>query len=1393
MRKLFVVAVVVACCLSSRALAINLIYEPFDYTPTGFDLLGKTNTSAGTAASGNSWLRASPVATPPTSIDIASGSLLGPSELKGSIGNGVTINGLDGYTTQRPADRLSFVTASGPQTTAITSGTIYYSFLLRVDALTGANNTDGDNFISLNNTLNAATTNDPTVRPGQFRARIDPTDGTKFNLGMFTNRLPTASDAGWASTQLDVGQTHFIVGRYNVGTTNSTKMWINPDPLTFGLGTEPVLFSAQDTTSAGTGNSIGSLLLHQKTAPFLTLDEIRMATTWGEVTPLGAATLYWDIDGATAGAGGVTPSGTWDASTTNWNNPNGDGTAQSWNSGAAAVFSAGNDATGTYTVTVSGTQSANQVTFEDGNVTLTGGTLNLTGSLHTITTGASNTAAIESVLGGSVGFVKDGAGTLVLTNTATYSGTTSINVGTVQLGNGGTTGSLPTGSAITVSGRLTSNRSNAVTQGTDFSGAPITGTGGLTQAGGGTLTLTAANTFSGTTRPTIGTIHLSNSLALQNSALDMVSSDTGAVVFDSSLSAVSLGGVTGSRDLSLLNASSGALAATVGGGNAAVGPYSGALSGTGSSLIKVGTGTQTLSGVNTYSGGTTINGGTLQLAKTNSMPASGAVTVNNGGTLGVNAGGSGEWTDSAVVTDPASIAGLIAGTGGQGAANQVTWNSGSTLAVDTTNAPGAPSAPALTYNGAIGAFSTTGGGTTNAVGFGKRGVGTLTLNAAAHTFSGALSVSGGTADATRSILVLNGTVLNAGSTMTIPTVSLGTFSDLSLGASDLLPAGSLITTQSQGRLQLNGFNQTVRSLSGTNGIVQVGTGTLTINDQAGDDYTFGSAGGAFLSASDGGKVHKVGAGTFTLAGDATNAFDGEFIMENGRLNLNRAQVFSTVNDTGRLTVKAGQLGRSNTTANITYSVSAVDLHVFRYDLSDGPTFTSQFNVDTTTTLKENNVEFNITASGTQTVSSGKFIFLGDIRNHNPVTEPSASDRGITKTGNGVLQIGSTSSTTSTGVTTYKGPTTIQDGVVVLGLPTSTLGDYTQATIGTLNLKGGVLGTTVPNNTVTVKNPVVVDSAAGTATLAQFGTGASASTVMEFDNNSIVGTSGSLTITNLNNANNSATIFRPRFTGSGFNFGLPIVISNSVLVGTGQKSNELQGGNSSGTQTFSGPISGGGSFRRVNAGGETVLSGANTYSGGTTVEAGTLTANSASALGTGNVSVIGGVLSLLNSNSIANAATLSIATPGMVNLGAGVNEMLVGLVLDTVAQGNGTYGSTASTAAIQNDTYFSGTGIITVGPAGLPGDFNSDGKVDAGDYVTWKKNQNTNNALANDNGLGTPVGTAHYNLWRANFGNPPGSGSGGNLSGTGSVPEPASLVLLIGAIFALFTCGSRKRA
>jgi hypothetical protein len=82
--------------------------------------------------------------------------------------------------------------------------------------------------------------------------------------------------------------------------------------------------------------------------------------------------------------------------------------------------------------------------------------------------------------------------------------------------------------------------------------------------------------------------------------------------------------------------------------------------------------------------------------------------------------------------------------------------------------------------------------------------------------------------------------------------------------------------------------------------------------------------------------------------------------------------------------------------------------------------------------------------------------------------------------------------------------------------------------------------------------------------------------------------------------------------------------------------------------------------------------------------------------------------------------------------------------------------------------------LEVTAGGIPGDFNVDGKVDAAGDVVWRKDP-TNPAYGY---VSDP--SDGYNLWRANFGNPPGSGS--SLGEGGTVPEPAALaVLLLGAL------------
>lgn len=151
-------------------------------------------------------------------------------------------------------------------------------------------------------------------------------------------------------------------------------------------------------------------------------------------------TLYWDRNGNTAGAG-ATPTGTWSTSggtNKNWStNSAGTATTATWTSGADAVFSAGSDATGNYTVTVSGTQNVSSITVQEGSPTLATGTINfsdaspdiLVASGSTLTFGTALTSSNNSLNLGSSTFT----GTTVFSADTSLSGTVTLAGGTLSL------------------------------------------------------------------------------------------------------------------------------------------------------------------------------------------------------------------------------------------------------------------------------------------------------------------------------------------------------------------------------------------------------------------------------------------------------------------------------------------------------------------------------------------------------------------------------------------------------------------------------------------------------------------------------------------------------------------------------------------------------------------------------------------------------------------------------------------------------------------------------------------------------------------------------------------------------------------------------------------------
>lgn len=156
------------------------------------------------------------------------------------------------------------------------------------------------------------------------------------------------------------------------------------------------------------------------------------------VGPVAALPLNWDLNGVTAGAcvSGDTAAGTWDTSA-KWNAAaDGTGSTVAWIPGRTASFSAGTDATGAYTITVNGTPDVGGLTFEEGNVTLSGGTAlrMVSDSVAYVASGLTVTNATPiSDDGTPRSLTKSGAGTLVLAAANTYAGLTTVDAGTLQL------------------------------------------------------------------------------------------------------------------------------------------------------------------------------------------------------------------------------------------------------------------------------------------------------------------------------------------------------------------------------------------------------------------------------------------------------------------------------------------------------------------------------------------------------------------------------------------------------------------------------------------------------------------------------------------------------------------------------------------------------------------------------------------------------------------------------------------------------------------------------------------------------------------------------------------------------------------------------------------------
>ena len=287
--------------------------------------------------------------------------------------------------------------------------------------------------------------------------------------------------------------------------------------------------------------------------------------------------------------------------------------------------------TGTIAVAAGNSAAILGVIFDTSNLTIAGG-------------GQTHARRGEHLFGGT--YVSAGtlaAGVISVANTSGAFGNNSavtlanaagvvLNITGFNTQIGSLTGGGPLGGNVTL-GAATLTVGGDGTGPAAYAGV-ISGAGGLTKVGVGTLTLSGANTYGGATTLSFGGLDLQNQYAIQKSTLTMIGSVNCNLVFDSSVAAnaFTLGGLAAASngtgyDISLQNSAGTAIALSVGNNNAST-VYAGVLSGSGS-LTKIGNGTLTLSASNIYTGGTTVSSGQLNV-NSNMALGTGILTMAGG-------------------------------------------------------------------------------------------------------------------------------------------------------------------------------------------------------------------------------------------------------------------------------------------------------------------------------------------------------------------------------------------------------------------------------------------------------------------------------------------------------------------------------------------------------------------------------------------------------------------------------------------------------------------------------------------------------------------------------------------------------------------------------------------
>ncbi|EBW2075484.1 AIDA autotransporter-like protein ShdA, partial [Salmonella enterica subsp. enterica serovar Krefeld] len=857
-------------------------------------------------------------------------------------------------------------------------------------------------------------------------------------------------------------------------------------------------------------------------------------------------------------------------------------------SGSGQVVKSGDE-----TLTLSG---ANSYT---GGTTISGGTLVATnvealgsGDVTDNATLELNTGGtFDNVISGSGQVVKSGDKTLTLSGANSYTGGTTISSGTL----------IATNVEALGTGDITDNATLELNTGGDFDNN-IGGTGSVVKSGDETLTLSGANSYTGGTTISGGTLVASNVEALGS------------------------GDITDNATLELNTG----------------GTFDNAISGSGQ-VVKSGDETLTLSGTNTYTGGTTISGGTLIATHVNAL---GTGAIDNRASLLLDASGQFAVTD--LTTESGGNTEIGAGSTLQ--ATTLTQKSDSTLTINLNSNTVDPVIHAASQVSLAGTLDITGvGDVLDSDPASTDDLDTFTLIASDKTIAGdfeKLTVAGMDADLADFITV-DGRIDDTGKQYEL-TTALTWYADRDDAVTDA--HGTFNLTNADGSFAVNTVLENVdatldpASATGWDGtsLIKQGAGTLILNAE--NTYTGGTTisggtlvatnvdalgsgdvtddatlelntGGTFDNAISGsGQVVKSGDKTLTLSGN--NTYTGGTTISEGTLVASNVEALGTGDVTDNATLEM------NTGGDFDNAISG-----------SGQVVKSG---DETLTLSGANsyTGGTIISGGTLVATNVDALGTGDVTDNATLELNTGGTFDNAIGGSGKVEKSGDDALTLSGRNTYTGGTTINDGTLVAtSVEALGSGDVTNDAVLALNT-GGDFANNIGGTGSVVKSGDETLTLSGSNTYTG-GTLISSGTLVANDVNALgtgdVTDNATLMLNTggdfINNIGGTGRVEKSgddtltlsgsnTYTGGTLISGGTLVASNVEALGSGDVTNnavlELNTGG-----TFDNAISGSGQV--VKSGDETLtLSGANSYTGGTTINDGTLIATSVDALGSGDV-------------------------------------------------------------------------------------------------------------------------------------------------------------------------------